>query len=44
MDGYIARNFKNQKSVLGTMMDPLADKLLVTILTVTLAMVDLIPG
>ncbi|KAL5008887.1 hypothetical protein ScPMuIL_014468, partial [Solemya velum] len=43
LDGYIARNYKNQTSVLGTALDPLADKLLISILMVTLTMVELIP-
>ena len=28
-DGYIARNFKNQASSLGSFLDPLSDKILV---------------
>ena len=43
VDGYLARRFKMQ-SVLGTILDPAADKILMTTLTVTLAMKDLIPG
>ncbi|XP_076442910.1 cardiolipin synthase (CMP-forming)-like [Babylonia areolata] len=43
LDGYIARNFPNQTSALGSALDPLADKLLVTILTVSLTSVGLIP-
>uniref|UniRef100_A0A0B6YSS7 cardiolipin synthase (CMP-forming) n=1 Tax=Arion vulgaris TaxID=1028688 RepID=A0A0B6YSS7_9EUPU len=43
LDGYIARNFKNQRTALGTALDPLADKLLVCILTVSLTSVGLIP-
>ncbi|KAL8601551.1 hypothetical protein ACOMHN_003817 [Nucella lapillus] len=43
LDGYIARNFANQKSALGSALDPLADKLLVTVLTITLTSVGLIP-
>ncbi|XP_071961901.1 probable cardiolipin synthase (CMP-forming) isoform X2 [Antedon mediterranea] len=43
LDGYIARNFKNQQSVLGSILDPLADKFLVGILMITLCMQGLIP-
>lgn len=43
LDGYIARNFKNQNSMLGTALDPLADKILISFLSVSLTMVDLIP-
>ncbi|RPD52851.1 hypothetical protein L226DRAFT_495916 [Lentinus tigrinus ALCF2SS1-7] len=42
VDGYLARRFKMQ-SVMGTILDPAADKILMTTLTVTLAMKDLIP-
>ena len=44
LDGYIARRFPSQMSYLGSVLDPVADKLLVGILTVTLSMVHLIPG
>ncbi|XP_060082970.1 cardiolipin synthase (CMP-forming)-like [Ylistrum balloti] len=43
LDGFIARNFKNQQSVLGSVIDPIADKLLVSILTVTLTIAGLLP-
>ena len=43
VDGYIARRFK-MESVVGTILDPAADKILMTTLTVTLALKDLIPG
>jgi len=43
LDGFIARNFKNQKSVLGTILDPLADKILISVLTVSLTVVSLLP-
>ncbi|XP_060604879.1 cardiolipin synthase (CMP-forming)-like [Ruditapes philippinarum] len=43
LDGYIARNFKNQMSAFGTALDPLADKILITVLTVTLTMAHLLP-
>ncbi|KAI0642181.1 CDP-alcohol phosphatidyltransferase-domain-containing protein [Trametes meyenii] len=42
VDGYLARRF-NMSSVLGTILDPAADKTLMTTLTITLAMKDLIP-
>ncbi|KAG0709449.1 CDP-alcohol phosphatidyltransferase-domain-containing protein [Suillus ampliporus] len=41
-DGYLARRFSMQ-SVLGTILDPAADKTLMTTLTVTLAMKGLLP-
>ncbi|XP_071833309.1 cardiolipin synthase (CMP-forming)-like isoform X1 [Apostichopus japonicus] len=43
LDGYIARNFKNQKSVLGSIIDPLADKCLISVLTISLTVSNLIP-
>ncbi|KAF6017770.1 hypothetical protein EB796_023926 [Bugula neritina] len=43
LDGYIARNWKGQSSILGSVLDPLADKFLVTILCVSLTAVQLIP-
>lgn len=42
IDGYLARRF-NQKSIVGSIIDPLADKLLMTVCTVSLAYVDSIP-
>ncbi|OCH84116.1 CDP-diacylglycerol--glycerol-3-phosphate 3-phosphatidyltransferase [Obba rivulosa] len=42
VDGFIARRF-NMGSVLGTILDPAADKTLMTTLTITLAMKDMIP-
>ena len=44
VDGYIARNFKGQSSHLGSVLDPLADKFLISILYVTLTMNGVIPG
>lgn len=44
LDGFIARNFKNQKSVLGTVLDPFADKILMSVLTISLTVVSLLPG
>jgi len=43
LDGYIARNFENQTSELGSFIDPFADKLLVSILFLSLTAVNLIP-
>jgi cardiolipin synthase (CMP-forming) len=43
LDGFIARRY-NMKTFVGSIIDPLADKTLMTILTVTLAMQDLMPG
>ncbi|KAK0501583.1 CDP-alcohol phosphatidyltransferase-domain-containing protein, partial [Armillaria luteobubalina] len=42
-DGYLARRFK-MHSVLGTILDPAADKALMTTLTVTLAMKGCLPA
>lgn len=44
MDGYIARNWPNQKSALGSALDPLADKILISVLYVSLTYAHLIPG
>ena len=44
MDGYVARNFKNQMSSFGTFLDPLADKVMMTVMFTTLAMANIIPG
>jgi cardiolipin synthase len=43
LDGYIARNFANQKSALGSILDPLADKLLVCTMFACLTYADLLP-
>lgn len=43
LDGHIARKY-NMKSLLGTIIDPMADKVLMTIMTVTLAMEGTLPG
>ncbi|KAI6220993.1 SKP-1 protein [Aphelenchoides fujianensis] len=43
IDGQIARRFPSQRSMLGTMLDPVADKFLISTLFVTLAYVHLIP-
>ncbi|KAF8511787.1 CDP-alcohol phosphatidyltransferase-domain-containing protein [Hysterangium stoloniferum] len=42
VDGYIARRY-NMRTVLGTILDPAADKVLMTTLTVTLAYKSLLP-
>jgi len=42
IDGYIARTY-NQSTVLGSILDPLADKFLMTVMTITLASKFLIP-
>lgn len=43
VDGYLARKY-NQQTVVGTVIDPMADKALMTILTVCLAIKGLLPG
>lgn len=43
VDGYIARNFQNQQSMIGSFLDPAADKLLIATLFITLTMNGLIP-
>jgi len=42
LDGFLARRY-NMSSVLGTILDPAADKALMTTLTITLTMQELIP-
>ncbi|KAH8108325.1 hypothetical protein DFH11DRAFT_1822689, partial [Phellopilus nigrolimitatus] len=42
VDGFLARKFQ-MRSILGTILDPAADKALMTTLTVTLAMRNLLP-
>ncbi|ESO03694.1 hypothetical protein HELRODRAFT_79936, partial [Helobdella robusta] len=44
LDGLIARSFQSQTSDLGSFLDPLADKLLVSTLFLSLSYVDLIPA
>jgi cardiolipin synthase len=44
LDGYIARNWPNQQSNLGSILDPLADKLLICSLTVTLSLAHMLPA
>jgi cardiolipin synthase len=43
LDGWIARRW-NLKTVVGTVIDPMADKTLMTILTVALAVKGALPG
>ncbi|XP_025966312.2 cardiolipin synthase (CMP-forming) [Dromaius novaehollandiae] len=43
LDGFIARNWANQKSALGSALDPLADKILISVLYVSLTCAHLIP-
>uniref|UniRef100_T1JGP4 cardiolipin synthase (CMP-forming) n=1 Tax=Strigamia maritima TaxID=126957 RepID=T1JGP4_STRMM len=43
LDGMIARHFPSQRSMLGSFLDPMADKLLVSTLFLSLTAVDLIP-
>lgn len=43
LDGFIARKF-NMKSILGTILDPIADKLLMGICTISLSLVSVMPG
>lgn len=43
LDGWIARRW-NLKTVVGTIIDPMADKTLMTVLTVALAMKGALPG
>lgn len=44
LDGYIAKNYKGQRTVLGTYLDPLADKIMVNALAASLWQVSLLPG
>jgi len=44
LDGYIARNFKNQSSSLGSFLDPLSDKILVGCVFMALTYANLIPA
>ncbi|XP_038251163.1 LOW QUALITY PROTEIN: cardiolipin synthase (CMP-forming) [Dermochelys coriacea] len=43
LDGFIARNWASQKSALGSALDPLADKILISVLYVSLTWASLIP-
>jgi len=42
LDGYVAKTY-NQKTVLGTFLDPIADKLTITVLSVSLCYKELLP-
>ncbi|XP_057704456.1 cardiolipin synthase (CMP-forming) [Corythoichthys intestinalis] len=44
LDGYIARTWPTQKSALGSALDPLADKILISILYISLTYADIIPA
>lgn len=44
LDGFIARTWPTQKSALGSALDPLADKILISFLYLSLTYAGLIPG
>ncbi|XP_077585892.1 cardiolipin synthase (CMP-forming) [Stigmatopora nigra] len=44
LDGYIARTWPTQKSALGSALDPLADKILISVLYISLTYADIIPA
>ncbi|XP_077351880.1 cardiolipin synthase (CMP-forming) [Festucalex cinctus] len=44
LDGFIARTWPTQKSALGSALDPLADKILISILYISLTYADIIPA
>uniref|UniRef100_A0A3Q3FWX6 Cardiolipin synthase (CMP-forming) n=2 Tax=Labrus bergylta TaxID=56723 RepID=A0A3Q3FWX6_9LABR len=44
LDGYIARTWPTQKSALGSALDPLADKILISFLYLSLTYAELIPA
>lgn len=44
LDGFIARTWPSQKSALGSALDPLADKILISILYLSLTYAELIPA
>ncbi|XP_061913816.1 cardiolipin synthase (CMP-forming) [Entelurus aequoreus] len=44
LDGYIARTWPTQKSALGSALDPLADKILISFLYVSLTYAEIIPA
>lgn len=44
LDGYIARNYAGQATVLGTYLDPFADKFIINVLSASLWYVSLLPG
>ncbi|XP_022255901.1 cardiolipin synthase (CMP-forming)-like isoform X2 [Limulus polyphemus] len=43
LDGYIARKFPSQQSVIGSFLDPMADKFLIATLFITLTIAELLP-
>ncbi|CAJ0591992.1 unnamed protein product [Cylicocyclus nassatus] len=43
LDGLIARNLPGQKSLLGSVLDPIADKFLVSVMFITMSCANLIP-
>lgn len=43
LDGFVARNFKGQMSSFGTFLDPLADKVMMTVMFTTLSMANIVP-
>ncbi|VDN56144.1 unnamed protein product [Dracunculus medinensis] len=43
LDGFIARNIRGQSSLIGSILDPVADKLFISTLFLTLTYVNLIP-
>lgn len=43
MDGWIARTWESQSSKMGSFLDPMADKVLIATLFLTLTYADLIP-
>ncbi|XP_014242279.1 probable cardiolipin synthase (CMP-forming) [Cimex lectularius] len=43
LDGLIARNYRSQASKLGSFLDPLADKILISTMFITMTYVDLVP-
>lgn len=44
LDGYVARKFRGQQSWLGSYLDPIADKMLITALVLSLGWVHILPG
>lgn len=44
LDGWIARTFKNQSSKLGSFLDPMADKVLIATLFLSLTYADIMPA
>ncbi len=44
LDGYIARKFKGQSSNLGSVLDPLADKVFMSVVCVSMTYAGLLPG